>query len=218
MRALVLTVLLALPVSALAEDRHDAVDGAIRHCQSGDANATLWIATCTTAIDSGRVHDPHLLSWLYSNRGFGNINLALGTDNNFDNALVDLNEAVRIDPDNQYAFLNRANAYMYRGEYQRSLDDTNVVIRLDPKEGKSYSVRCTDLTKLGRPQEGIAACQQAIDLGEQQPWTYCYLGAAYEAAGDLTNAERAYRQALSLDSEFSDAVAGLRRVRREPPI
>jgi tetratricopeptide (TPR) repeat protein len=217
-KMLAFAALLLLPGVTLAGDRHDdAIDAAVQRCENSLDDAQSWVDACTAAIESRRYRDPRELSRFYSNRGFGDINLALATDRNFDKAIADLNEAVRILPENQYAFLNRANAYMYRGEFQRSLEDTDVVVRLDPKEGKAHAVRCTDFTKLNQPKIAIQECDGAIALGEQHPWNYVDLGLAYEAAGDQKSAETAYRRALSLEPGYGDAQKGLDRLARKSP-
>ena len=227
MRELLLaTALLLVTTAAVAQDGqaatreilHDAIDGARQNCEAHLDDRRNWIAACTAAIDSKRFADPVVMSELYTERGWARIELALGTDNNFDDAIADLSEAARISPDNAYAFLNRANAYMYRGDYQRSLDDTDVVIRLVPTEGKAHNVRCTDFMKLGQPKVGVSECLSAIRLGEEHPWTYVDLGLAYEADGDRQNAEAAYRHALSLDSDWADARQGLQRLNHQPPV
>ena len=227
MRALALatTLLLLLPAVALAEDgpdatheiRHDAIDAARQNCEGHLDDRRKWIEACTTAIESKRYNDPKVLSELYSELGWADIELALSTDKNFDKAIGDLDEAARIDPVNQYAFLNRAAAYMYRGDYQHSLDDANMVTRLDPKEGKAFAIRCTGWRKLNKPQIAIQQCQQAIALGLIKAWLYSELGAAYEAAGDSLGAQQAYRRALGLERDFPDAVDGWRRVTHTPP-
>jgi len=224
MRALALAILL-LPAVALAaelgdvthEARQDSIDAARQTCDRYLADSRRWIEACTIAIDSKRYRDPKELSDLYTSRGWGDIELALNTDKNFDKAIADLDEAARLNPNNPYAFLNRAAAYMYRGDYQRSVDDADVTTRLDPKEGKAFATRCTDWLKLHKPQAAIQQCQQAIALGLIKPWVFCDLGAAYEAAGDAMGAQHAYRRALGLDRNFRDAVAGWRRVTHTPP-
>ena len=225
MRALAVAVILLWPATALAaepgdathEARQDSIDAAKQTCDRYLADSRRWIDACTIAIESKRYENPNDLSDLYTSRGWGDIELALGTDHNFGNAIADLDAAARLNPKNPYAYLNRAAAYMYRGDYQHSLDDADVVTRLDPKEGKAFAVRCTDWTKLGKPQTAIGQCQEAIALGLIKPWVYSDLGAAYEAAGNAPAAQQAYRRALGLDRKFPDAVAGWRRVTHTPP-
>lgn len=148
--------------------------------------------------------------------GFADINFALATRGSFDQALADLNKGLQLDPSDLVALNNRANAYMYRGDYQLSLNDIDEVIRRVPSEGKPHGLRCVVLTKMGRATEGVPECQIAIAMGSTEFWSYEQLGEAYEAVGDLANAATAYRRSLELNPSFRDARDGLQRVLHPP--
>ena len=212
MRHLAWVLSALLPVMALAEPPPDKIAAQAKICDEMDDNAQVWIDACTAAIQSGRFTDPARLSVLYSNLGYADINRALQSDNNFEKALTDLNEAVRLDPDNMWAVNNRANARMYRGEYEASLADIAVVLGREPDQPKTHGLRCVVLTKLNRAAEGLPECLRAIALGNTSNWAYEDLGAAYEGIGDKRNAEQAYRHALNIEPASATAHEGLERV------
>ena len=52
----------------------------------------------------------------------------------FDRAIPDFDEAIRLDPNYADAFYNRANAYAERRQYDRAIADYEAAIKLNPKD------------------------------------------------------------------------------------
>ncbi|MBK5199670.1 MAG: tetratricopeptide repeat protein, partial [Methyloceanibacter sp.] len=77
---------------------------------SGDAG----VAACDRAIASGKFTGRNL-SYLYNDRGF--LRMQKGE---LDQALVDLNEAIRIDASNLFAFWNRGAVYGAKDDFERA--------------------------------------------------------------------------------------------------
>src|SRR5262249_23570043 len=71
----------------------------------GRASGGVAVAACSREIASGR-HEAHNLAALYFNRG--NLYLDKGE---YDRALADFSEAIRLDPKNTDFFYSRAIAY-----------------------------------------------------------------------------------------------------------
>src|SRR4051794_23795637 len=57
----------------------------------------------------------------------------------YDTAIAEFTEAIRLDPQAEGAYHNRANAYADKGEYARAVADYNEAIRLAPDEPASYT-------------------------------------------------------------------------------
>lgn len=51
----------------------------------------------------------------------------------YDRAIADFDEAIRLDPKYAHAYENRAKAYASKGDYDRANTDRNEAIRLDRK-------------------------------------------------------------------------------------
>ncbi len=83
-----------------------------------DYNASLNLATNVK---------PTLKAAMLINRG-----AALGTLNQLDQALVDFNEGLRLDPANKTGYLNRAMLYLKRKQPDQTLNDYNKYLELDP--------------------------------------------------------------------------------------
>ena len=50
----------------------------------------------------------------------------------YDKAIIDLNEAIRLDPQAATAYFNRGLVWHEKGEFDREIDDYNEAIRLNP--------------------------------------------------------------------------------------
>jgi tetratricopeptide (TPR) repeat protein len=60
---------------------------------------------------------------------------------NYDRAIADYNEAIRLDSKSTLAFIGRGDAYTNKSDHDRALADYNEVIRLDPKSALALSDR-----------------------------------------------------------------------------
>src|SRR5262249_21929950 len=59
-------------------------------------------------------------------------------NHDYDRAIADYSEAIRLNPQYALAFDNRGNAYWNKADYDRALSDYNEAIRLDPKYASAY--------------------------------------------------------------------------------
>jgi tetratricopeptide (TPR) repeat protein len=80
--------------------------------------------------------NPYLNSLPYMNRGV----LYYGGRHEFDKAIADLDEAIRLDPRNGRAFSNRGWVLGQQGQYQRSIADLDIAIKLTPRTLVTRSV------------------------------------------------------------------------------
>jgi tetratricopeptide (TPR) repeat protein len=53
----------------------------------------------------------------------------------------DYDQAIRINPNDAVAFLNRGVAYAYKGQYDRAIQDCDQAIRFDPNFAVAFSNR-----------------------------------------------------------------------------
>jgi tetratricopeptide (TPR) repeat protein len=94
------------------------------------------IAACTLAINSGRFQG-HALAWLYADRGW-----EYRAKGEADSAISDYNEAIRLNPEDPLAYVNRGYIYQYgKEDYDHAIADYNEAIRLDDKNASAYNFR-----------------------------------------------------------------------------
>src|SRR5215468_7218949 len=111
---LLLAVALATPGPAAADDE------AVCERQTGDAAITA----CTRLIASGR-KTGHVLATVYARRG-----VAYDDKGDYDRAIADFNEAIRLDPKIAMFQANRGLSYSNKGDYERAITDYDQAIRL----------------------------------------------------------------------------------------
>jgi tetratricopeptide (TPR) repeat protein len=82
------------------------------------------IAACTRMIRAGEYEH---MSRVYSARG-----VAYRWSGDYDRAISDFNEAIRLDPEFSIAFGQRGIAYSLKGNRARALADLKTAVELDP--------------------------------------------------------------------------------------
>ena len=127
--ALLCAAALALPLG-----REAAADDNWQACLSADSEQA--IAGCTRVIGSRRVRRSNLSAAHY-NRG-----LAYRDKRQFDQAIADFSEAIRLDPKNARAHYQRGNIHADLGEsHDLAIADYDIAIRLDPRFVFAYTAR-----------------------------------------------------------------------------
>jgi tetratricopeptide (TPR) repeat protein len=113
--ALVLATI-AATASAAANDK-DAC-----YKESGD----VAIAACNRAITSSS-YNGRDLAGLYINRGY-----EYKQKKDYDHAIQDYDQAIKINPNFAQAFNNRGVVYYFKGQYDRAIRDYDQAIKIDP--------------------------------------------------------------------------------------
>lgn len=73
------------------------------------------------------------------------------------------------------------------------------VLTHHPHYTKSFETKCSILLKLNRTRQFIYACEEAVWNNQGLPSAYYNLGVAYLKLGYLSNAQKTFRNVLSLD-------------------
>jgi tetratricopeptide (TPR) repeat protein len=131
---------------------------------------------------------------------------------NYDQAIVDYNEAVRLDPKYAAAYNSRGLTYYKKGDYDRAIADYNQALALDPNFADAYCNRGAAYLAKGNYDRAIADCDQAIRLDPNLDAAYASRGIAYFAKGDIDRAFAEHNQAISLNSNNFRALGGRARV------
>jgi tetratricopeptide (TPR) repeat protein len=99
-------------------------------------SADVRIDACTSVIQSGAL-PPDSLAVAHQNRGTAYLNKG-----DFDRAIQDYDQAIRLVPDYANAFNSRGVAYQAKGENERALQDYDQAIKLDPDDANALNGRC----------------------------------------------------------------------------
>jgi tetratricopeptide (TPR) repeat protein len=173
-------------------------------CEGRESDGTsvdLQIRGCTAIIQAGRDTRKNL-AIAYNNRAS-----AYYDKREYDRAITDATEAIRLDPSYGWPYVTRADALADTGEYDRAIADLNTVIRTLPKDACipcAYNSRANAWKSKGELGRAIADYGEAIRR-EKKALFYRNRGDARRDNGDLARALPDYNEAIRLDPKYASA-------------
>jgi tetratricopeptide (TPR) repeat protein len=187
MRLLSLAVLLIfVPCAALAQSDQDW-----KLCNAEDADAA--IPACARLIETGNL-DIKDRAIAYDSRG-----VAYWRKGDYDQAIVNYNKAIEIDPQFARAYMRRGAAYAGKGDYDPSFADSSKAIEIDPKNFKAYSNRSLVQARRGNYDQAVADASKAIEIDPKYPNPYGVRGYAYEGKGNYDLAIADYAKFIEIE-------------------
>lgn len=106
----------------------------------------------------------------------------------YDIAIADFNDGLRIGPPNGSIFHNRGNAWRGKGDYPRAIADYDEAIRLIPNNAFSYQNRGAAKQALGDLDGALADINQAIRFSPTLPSPLIKRTVIWRARGDFDRA------------------------------
>ena len=84
----------------------------------------------------------------------------------YDEAVAACEQAIALDPNRENVDLwtNRSNALLKLARYVEAVGSYDQVLQREPKNSFALTQRCAALSALGKPQEAIASCEQALSV------------------------------------------------------
>jgi tetratricopeptide (TPR) repeat protein len=153
---------------------------------SGDA----MIAACGRMIASDKLVTRDL-SIVHNNRGD-----AYRNKGEYDRAIADFDEAIRLNPKFAIAYYNRGNSHWHKGEYDRAIADFDEAIRLDPKMDDAYQNRANTWKYKGDLDNAMTDLNAAIRINPKNALAYSTRGEIWRLKGDLDRALSDLDQAI----------------------
>lgn len=98
--------------------------------------------------------------------------LAWAQKQDFDKAIRDFDEAIRLQSDSSWAFSNRGKAWASRKGYDIAIQDFGEAIRLAPNDARNYFDRGNALVNNGDYQRAIKDYEEVIRLAPTYPDSY----------------------------------------------
>jgi len=117
----------------------------------------------------------------------------------FEQAIADCSEAVKLSPDNSAGYVCRAGAYSEKGDYDRGIADLDEAIRLAPLAGGPLHMRGITYLRKEDFDRALADFTSALRLDPNHAESYVLRGQAYYAKGELDRAIADFTSALRLD-------------------
>lgn len=183
--ALAVTIVLA----AQASDKN------ARRC-SGSSKPDVQIAACTALIQSGRETN-EIVEAAFYNRGN-----AYAQKAQYDLALQDYDQALRLNPNDEDVFYSRGFLYLDRlRDYDRAVQDYDQVLRLNPRRPQAFVGR--GLAYAGKRQydRAIQDYDQALRLNPNDDQALLWRGEAKKLKGDTAGGDADLARARQLNSQ-----------------
>ncbi len=133
----------------------------------------------------------------YQGRG-----VAYRVEGKLDLAMADYNQAIQLDPKNQYAYNSRGNVYGDKGDYDRAIADYTKALTLDPKYAAAYDNRGLAYNHKNDHDHAIADYTSAIALDSKTASYYVDRGIAYNGNRKYDLAIADYSRAIGLDPNY----------------
>jgi tetratricopeptide (TPR) repeat protein len=169
----------------------------LKKCVATDPDTI--IAGCTELIQAGREKTASLVG-AYKRRGSAYVYKGDG-----DRAIQDYNEAIRLNPNDAYAYGGRATAYGIKGDFDRVIQDCDDAIRLNPNVAMAYVDRGVAYASKGDYDRAIQDYDDAIRLSPNGALAYYSRGNAYIEMGDYNRAIHDLNEATRLSPKSTDA-------------
>jgi tetratricopeptide (TPR) repeat protein len=87
----------------------------------------------------------------------------------FEEAVTCFSNAVRLEPNKPYHYIQRAKAYSDLRQVEQALTDCDVAKKLAPKDGTLLAICGWIFQQLGKYDDAIEQCQQALELSPSSP-------------------------------------------------
>ena len=123
-------ILMAAPRMALADDDHDT-------CYSGKFTQRE-IDVCTRVIGNTKLEGKDLARVYYERA------LKYRLTKQHPNALADVNTALKLDPEFNYAYALRAHVYADLGDFDKALADHTTILKMTPDSAVAYTGRAIE--------------------------------------------------------------------------
>jgi tetratricopeptide (TPR) repeat protein len=179
-----------------------------------DNSGFVWWGVVRNGREEQVAPSPQLCKIIPSGASFASFSSGDAARNrgNYDQAIIDYNEAVRLDPRYAPAYNSRGLAYYKKGDYDRTIADYNQALTHDPNFADAYANRGAAYLAERNYDRAIADCTEAIRLDPNLDAAYAGRGGAYFGKGDADRAFADFNQALSLNPNNFRALGGRGRV------
>jgi len=125
-------------------------------------------------------------------------------EGSYDQAIVQLNKALSIDPELAGAYYGRGRAYYEKQQYEQAILDFTKVIEINPQHTMAYEVRGGAYAVNGQYDKAISDFTKNIELNPEHTQAYGGRGAAYTAKGQYDQAISDLTKAIEKNPQITE--------------
>lgn len=138
-------------------------------------------------------------------------------DSNYAEAMKYLNREIAKNPDNGYAYYGLGMTYEATGNPSEALDNFNIAIKNIPSDDNysialAYSLKARVLRRLDDLNGAMENFNKAVETCPESADFYVMRGMEFRDHGKLEQAEKDFREAVSLDKKNTEAYVGLAEI------
>ncbi|HEY7317957.1 MAG TPA: tetratricopeptide repeat protein [Candidatus Binatia bacterium] len=200
---LILLIFTALVVWAAPSSAQS--DNAAKKCNAEleQNDFDLAIVYCTAAIESGDFSDQDL-AVLFNNRG-----LAYASKKDYDDAIEDYDQAVRLGKKDSDAFYRRGLVHLNKNDYSRAIQDFDEALKLDPDNVAILQSRGWSYENRNDYEQALRDYDRALSLQSNYEPALVRRAKVYETQRQYERALADYEAATQADPKFaSDRAKG----------
>jgi tetratricopeptide (TPR) repeat protein len=121
----------------------------------------------------------------------------------FDRAVADYTEIIRLEPKSAKAYADRSEAWRLKGDLDSALADQDQAIQLEPEDGLGFLLRGDILRYKGEFKRALADYEQALRVEPDFVAAVTGIGLTYEKMGDLARARAEFEKAVASKNQTS---------------
>jgi S1-C subfamily serine protease len=180
-------------IAGLTMGAATAQDRTWKECELADHNPDRSIAACSQLLNRGPTG---IRAAAFHNRG-----LAWAAKGNLDQAVSDISQGIRLDPQHAYRWQDRGEIYTRLGKYQQGIADITEAMRKDPvARAFRFHARAEAYRGLADFPHAISDFQEAIRLDPvARSFRFIDLGNALRDTGQYDRALAAQDTAFKLE-------------------
>jgi tetratricopeptide (TPR) repeat protein len=141
----------------------------------------------------------------------------LARENKFQESLDLLEQALKKNPQNGFAYSQRAKIYFSMREPQKASDAIGNALAIQPYQPDFLYVAGVIAAQEGKQEEALAAFEKAVQVNPKEADAYFEIGRIWTQRKDRSRALAAFRRASELapdDAEYKSALAATEKLQR----
>ena len=138
-------------------------------------------------------------------RHFHNRGVSQATLGQYDKAIGDFNQTLKMNPGYANAYFNRGELRYEQGDFVGAIGDYTQTLRLNPGDAGAYNSRGHAHYRLQEFREALADYHQAVRLDPNNAAAYTNRGDMFADFGRWANASTDYRMAIKLNPNLGRA-------------